>query len=137
MHRDVMTFDVLQDAAVGRGLPALVMLRLQAVDRDDNLQPLEMRPLERDRSDRAGHQLRVDAHRGHPRQNVIQLPITDERLSSDNRHMEWSVLLDQGEHRRDELFALEITKLAERDVASQVIAPIRVATWAGERTLPG
>jgi hypothetical protein len=44
--------------------------------------------------------------------------------------------VEQRKHGGDELRAFEVTKLSKRNVATQVIAAVRKATWAGEWTLP-
>ena len=46
MDGDLVPVDVLQDAIVGRRLAALVVLGLQAVDRDDDLQAAESGPFD-------------------------------------------------------------------------------------------
>src|SRR5207248_2978707 len=57
MDGDLMPLDVLQDAIVGRGSPARVMLGLETIDRDDDLQARKSNPVLRDRTDGTGHEL--------------------------------------------------------------------------------
>jgi len=59
VDRDVVTLNVAQDARVGGGLAAHVVLRLQAVDRDDKLQVRQRGPGYRHQAERAGHDLNV------------------------------------------------------------------------------
>ena len=61
VHGDLLAGDVLEDPIVGGRRAAGVVLGLQAVDRDDDLQPRNRRPLGRNRPHGARHELRVDA----------------------------------------------------------------------------
>ena len=61
VHRDLVSDDVLEDAVVGGGRSPHVVLGLEAVDRDDDLEPPESGPFAGDRPHRTGDQLRVDA----------------------------------------------------------------------------
>ena len=62
VHRDAVSLDVLDDAVVGRRLAALVVLRLEPVDRDDQLQPRAAPPTRSEsgapRWSRAGYRCR-------------------------------------------------------------------------------
>ena len=62
VHRDLMAIDVLQNAFVGRGLAPFVVLRLEAVNRDDDLQSPQRSPRERDGTHGARDELRVNTH---------------------------------------------------------------------------
>ena len=124
-----------QDAIVGGRLAPLVVLGLQSVDRDHDLQPPQPDPFLRNRAHGARDDLRVDAALGHPRQNLVQLAIADQRLAAHDRHVQRPIPVEQREHAVDELLALEILQLAQLDVAAEVIVAVRVAARTRERAL--
>ena len=84
MHGDCVALDVFENAIVGRGCAADVMLRLQAVDRHDNREAAEFVPVFRDLPHRTGHELGVDAARGQSRQQHVQLAKSHQRLAPDD-----------------------------------------------------
>jgi hypothetical protein len=45
------------------------------------------------------------------------------------------MLFEQDEHRIDQLLAFEILQLTKRDLATQMIAAVRIAAWTRERAL--
>src|SRR5260221_560545 len=69
----------------------VVVLRLQAVDRDDDRQTRDAAPLGGNLADRAGDELHVDAALREERQNRRQLTIPHERFSADDGDMEWAL----------------------------------------------
>src|SRR6478735_6256090 len=135
VHRDAVALDVLDDAVVGSGLAALVVLGLEAVDRDHELQPAQLGPFDGDRAYRAGHELGVDAAIGETRQDFVQLPKAHERLTADDREMQGFVFVDQGEEAIDELLALEVAHLPKRDAAAEVFVAVCIAPRAPQRAL--
>src|SRR5262249_36822442 len=68
VDRDLVSSDVLQDPIVGRWRPSHIVLRLEPIDRDDNLQAPQAGPLDRNRPHRARDELRMDALRRKLRQ---------------------------------------------------------------------
>ena len=88
----------LQDAVVGRRLAALVVLGLQAVDRDDDLEARQ-----RAHSIGIGRTALVTScvwmpRCGEHRQQRVQLAEADQRLAADDREVERLVLVDQAQH---------------------------------------
>ena len=82
-----MSFDVFQNSIVGGRLPPNVMLRRQTVDRNDQSHWADRLPFERNRANRAGHELDVDPARRDLRQNLIQFTKADQWLAADDREM--------------------------------------------------
>ena len=56
---------------------------------------------------RACHHLRVDAHAREPRQERVELPITNQRLTTDDRELHRAMAGDEIEHAIDERLPLE------------------------------
>jgi len=88
MHRDLVAFDVLEDAIVGRRRPAHVVFGLQTIDRDADLQPGNLRPLDRNRTHGARHDLDEQSALGQLGQQHIQLAIAHQRLAADERDVQ-------------------------------------------------
>jgi hypothetical protein len=87
VHRDLVPGDVLLNAIVGRRRAPHVVFGLQAIDRHHDLQTPDLCELGRNRTHRAGHQLRVDAAVGEQRQDLLQFAIAHQRLAADDRHV--------------------------------------------------
>ena len=137
VNGDLMPLDVLEDAFVGRRRAANVVFGLETIDRDDDLQPVQPLPLAWNGSNGAGHQLRVYASFGHLRQNLVEFPVPDQRLASDDRDMQRPEAIDEREESRDQLVALVIGQPSEGDVAAEVLIAVGVATRASQRALLG
>ncbi len=56
-----MTTNAFQNAGVSGRFAALVVIRLQAIDGNHDIEPLNVRPLRRNLTKRAGHNLDVNA----------------------------------------------------------------------------
>ena len=136
VHADVVSLDVLEDALVGGGFAPLVVLGLQAVDRDDELKPAEARPLDGNRPHGARDELRVDAHLGHARKNFVELAKANERLAADDRDVQRLVFVEERKHRVDQLLAFEVLQLAQLDLSAQMVVAVCIAAGARQRTLP-
>src|SRR5688572_7804374 len=132
-----MPDDVLQDAIVGGGLAPLIVLRLQAVYRDVHLHARDRRPFDRNRPDRTGDDLRINAALGEPRQDVVELSKPDQRFAADDRDMDGPMRVDQLQEAIDELLALVVADLAQCDATAEVFVAVCVTTWTAERALAG
>ena len=95
------------------------MFRLQAVDGYGNLQSIDRAPRRRDGPHRARDDLRVDAARRELRQNRVELAIPHERLAADDRHVEWTMSIDEREDALDERLTFEVRELTQRRFAAQ------------------
>ena len=87
-----MALNVAENALVGGGLAAHVVLWLQTIDRDHELQVRQRGPRQWDRTECTGHNLDVGTL-DQLRQQDLEFAVTDERIASDNRQMEWFVLI--------------------------------------------
>ena len=76
VDRNVMTLDIAEDSIVRGRLAARVVFRLQAVDRDRQLQIRQRGPRQWDRTERAGDNLYVGTL-DQLRQKNFEFPITD------------------------------------------------------------
>ena len=103
MNRDPGALNVFQNALVGGGLAARVVLRLQAVDGDDDVEVLEGVPLRGNFAEGAGDHLGVDTAAVDLRQQRVELAVTDQRIAADEGNVHGLVLVDEGEHARDQL----------------------------------
>ena len=86
MDGDLVTRDVLEDAVVGGRRPARIVFRRQTVHRHDDLQALERTPLRGNRTNRAGHELRVDPARRERRQDAISSRCAPAARRRQSRH---------------------------------------------------
>ena len=107
-----MTLNVEEDALVGGGLAAHVVLSLQAIHRNHELQVRQRGPRQWDRTERTGHNLDVGAL-DQLRQQDLEFPVTDERVASNNRHMERAMSIHHFEHACDQFLSLEIRQAAQ------------------------
>src|SRR5262245_60995217 len=69
------------------------------------------------------------------RKDRVQLSIADERFAAHDGDVKRPMLLDECEHAVDEVLALEVAQLAQRDVASQVLITVGIAPGTSQRTL--
>ena len=76
----------------------------------------------------------MNAALGELRQDLVQFAIADERLAADQGDVHRPLRVHEREHAVDELLALEIGDLAQRDVTAEVIVAVRVASRAAQRT---
>ena len=77
-----MLFDIFQNAIVRCRFAALVMLRSETVDRDNDLHFFQSLPLPRDFADSAGHDVRANSPFAEFWQDFIQFPKSNERLTA-------------------------------------------------------
>src|SRR4029453_12435469 len=115
--------------------PSNIVLRLQAVDRDDDLEPPQPGPFNRDRPDRARHDLRMDSALRELRKNLSKVAIADEWFAPDNRHVNRAMPIDERHEPLDELVTLVVVEPAQRDVAAKMLVAVRVAAGATKRAL--
>ena len=108
-----------------------VVLGLQAVDRHDDRAAFGIVAHSlRDLAHGARDELHVDAALRQQREQRVQLPVADERLAADDRQVKRPVLIDQLEHAVDELLALEVAHLAQRQIAAEMVVAVGVAARA-------
>ena len=127
--------DVLEDAIVGGRRPPRVVFGLEAVDGDDDLQAWNVAPLERYLAHGARDDLHVNPAFRQQRQQRVQLAVADERLAADNRQMKRPVPIDEREDAVDELLALEVADLPQRQLPAEVVLAVGIAARTLQRTL--
>ena len=137
MDVDPRAGDALQNALVGCRLAALIMLRLQAIDRNHHVQQFVCAPGRRHSAKRARHDLRVDAALLHLRQNLLQFAVADQGVASDERNMQRLVLIDHCQHIAHQRVALEVRKLAQFSARAQVRRVEGIAAGAAQRAFLG
>lgn len=98
MHDDRMALDVPQDAFICRGRAPYVVIGLQAVNRDDQMQSFDLRPLRRNLANGAGDQLDFDAHLIQSRQQDVQFAEPDKRLAAHDGEVERAMASNQRQH---------------------------------------
>ena len=74
---------------------------------------------------------------GQRRQDLVQLAKADQRLAADDRDVQRLVLVDQSHEPIDELLALVVADLPQRDAAAQMLVAVGVTARAAQRTLAG
>src|SRR5450759_3269703 len=122
-----------EDAVVRRGGAPNVVFRLKPVDRHADLQTPDRRPFGRNRADRAGHAVGVDAALGELRQDGVLLTEAHQLLAADDRNLDGVLLVDDGEEAVDQFLSFVVGDLAERDVAAEVCVTVGVAAGTPER----
>ena len=136
MDRHLQPGNVFEDTVIGGRLPPRVVLRLQAVNRDGEIQVGQRRPLEGNRTNGARDNLCMDASRRQPWQDLGQLAVAHERFTTDDRHVKGTVLVDEREESPHELIPAVVAELTKVDRISEVVARVRVAPRTRQRTLP-
>ena len=134
MHVDVGIHDVLQDPLIRRRLAAYVMLRRKPVDRDDNVEPLVLRPGRGDDAERACDKLGVNAACLDLRNQLIEFPVANQRVTADDRNVDWLVLIDHRQCFRDQFISTEIREFAQLRFAAKVCRVKGIAAGASQRT---
>ena len=74
------------------------MFRLEAVDGDDDIEALEVRPMSGNGAEGAGDNLDVNAPLIKHWQDGFQFPIADQGIAADKGDMEGLMLVDDTEH---------------------------------------
>ena len=130
---DFAAFDIFQDAFVGSGLAADVVVFGKAVDRDCDADARELHPFDRDGDHGAGDDERENIHAAENWENAAEFLVTDEGLAADERNVNGLVLADEIDDAIDESVAAEIVELAKRRFAAEVRFAVGVTARAGER----
>src|SRR5690242_12665959 len=113
MDRDPVSFDVLENPLVGRGLAACVMVGLETVDGDNDIEPGEVIPVFRNGAKGAGDKLHVDATSVERGKDLLQFPIPNHRVAANERDMERAMTIHQVQNSLDQRVLLVIREHAE------------------------
>lgn len=131
---DFTAFDIFQDAFVGGGLTADVVVFGKAVDRDGDADARKFHPLDRDGNHGASDHERKNIHAAEYRKNAAEFFVADERLAADERNVNRFVLADEIDDAVDESVAAEIVELSKSGFAAEMRIAIGITAGTSERT---
>src|SRR5262249_4627019 len=101
------------DAFISRGRAPYVMVRLQAINRDDQVKSLDLRPLGWDGANCAGDKLDFDPHLTQSWQQNVQLSEPYQRLAAHDRKVERAMAPHHRQHAVNQLLSLIIGQCAQ------------------------
>jgi hypothetical protein len=110
MNNDGMVHYVAENPFVGGRLSPFVMLWLKAIDRDNQIQLGECRPVLWKGTERAGDKLHENSHPQELGQQDFQLPKPDQRISAHNGEVKRPVPSHQAQHSRHESLASKVAQ---------------------------
>jgi hypothetical protein len=113
------------------------VIGLQAVNRDDQVQRIDLRPLRRDRTNGAGDELDFDAHLIQSRQQNVQFAEPHQRLAAHDREVERPAPSNQRQHAVNQLLAFVIGQRAQRPAISEVFGLVSVTPRTSQWALAG
>jgi hypothetical protein len=130
---------VLQYTLVSCRCATYIVFGLQAVDGDDDVEPLKVRPMSGNWAESAGNDLNKNIAAVELRKDRFELAITDEGVSADEGDVEGLVLVDDAEDVFDEGVFLIVGQLAKGDgaISSEVGRIVGVASGTAKWTFPG
>jgi len=134
VHVDFAAFDIFQDAFVGSGLTADVVVFGKAVDRDGDTNARELHPLDGNGNHCTGDHQRENIHAAENRENAAEFFVTDKRFSANQGNVNRLVLADKFDYTVDESVTAEIVELSKSGFAAEVRIAVGVTAGAGERT---
>ena len=129
---DLAAFDVFEDALVGGGLAADVVVGGKTVNGDGHADARQFHPFWRNGDDGAGDDQREDVYFAEGGENTGKFAMTDQRLAADERNVEGLVFVHEREDAIDEGVTVEIAELAESDTAAEVLFAIGVTAGAAQ-----
>jgi len=132
---DFAAFDIFQDAFVGSGLTADVVVFGKAVDRDGDTNARELHPLDGNGNHGAGDHQRENIHAAENRENAAEFFVTNERFAANQGNVNRLVLADEIDDAVDESVAAKIVELPKSGFAAEVRIAVGVTAGAGERAL--
>src|SRR4051812_28136318 len=106
-----MTFGIFQNSLVGRWLAADVVFGSKTIDRYCRRHSFDFCPLDGNGSNSAGDDLDMNIPGFENWQDLIQLPETHQRFSTDDGYMQRPVLIHESNHSIDQSLSLKITDL--------------------------
>jgi hypothetical protein len=134
---DLAAFDVFEDALVGGGLAANVVMFRETVNGDGNAETGDLHPLGRDGYDSAGDNEGENVERAESRENTAELPMADQGFAAHQGNVDRFVLADESQDTIDKSVTPQILQLAQGDAVAQMRFPIGVAAGAREGALTG
>jgi hypothetical protein len=137
VYGDFVSLDMLEDAVVCRRFSPFVMFRLQAVDRDTEIEIPYTSPLGRNRADRARNDLCGDPALLECREQGRYFPESHQRFAAHERNVQRLVLVNQPKNPVYEFVPFEVGHLVEPQSTPEMIGLVGVAAWTGEWTFAG
>ncbi len=131
---DFAAFDIFQDAFVGGGLTADVMVFGKAVNRDGDADARKLHPLDGNGNDGAGDDERENIHAAENRENAAEFLVANERLAADKRDVNRLMLADEIDDAVDESVAAKIVELPKSGFAAEMRVAVGITAGTGERT---
>src|SRR5262245_42243143 len=113
------------------------MVRLQAINRDDQVKSLDLRPLGWDGANCAGYKLDFDPHLTQSRQQNVQLSEPYQRLAAHDRKVERAMAPHQRQHAVNQFLSLIIGHRAQGPQLSEMFGLVSVTPRAAQRALTG
>jgi hypothetical protein len=130
---DFAAFDIFQDAFVGGGLTADVVVFGQAVNRDGDADTRELHPLDGNGNHGAGDDERENTHAAQNRENAAEFLVTDERFAAYKRNVNGLVFADEIDYAVDESVAAKIVELSKSGFTAEVRVAIGITAGTGKR----
>ena len=109
---DSGVLDIFEDALVGGGLAALVVLRVKSIDGYDDVKLSESLPVGGDDAESAGDDLGVDAASFDLGQEEFQFSMSDQRVAADKGDVQRFFFVQEIEYTLDELVSFEVGEVA-------------------------
>lgn len=134
---DLAAFDVFEDALVGGGLAANVVMLWETVNGDGNAETWDLHPFGRDGDDSAGDNEREDVERAEGGENTTELAMADQGFAAHQGNVDRLVFANESQDTIDKRVTPQIIQLAQRDTVAQMQFPIGVAAGAREGALAG
>jgi hypothetical protein len=136
MDSDVLALDVAQDFLVRCGLSPEIVFGLEAVDGNGDAHERERCPGTRDRSERAGHDLHMNAALDQLRQESVDLTVANQGIPADDGEVERLVSIDQLDDPSYQFLPFVVGQ-ATQVRRAQVVIFVSVATGAAQRAFTG
>lgn len=137
MDGDFRADNIFQDAFVGCRLAALVVLRLKAVNGNDDVKSFVPSPLSRNDAEGAGDDLGVNTAGFNLWDELLQLTVANEGVATHEGDVKGLVLVEKSENAGDQIFSLEVGELTQKGVVAEMGYVEGVAARAAEGAFLG
>src|SRR5215472_606467 len=135
MDGHITVTNAFQYPGVSCGFTARIVLRLQAINGDHNVKPLKPGPFLRYGTKSTGDDLDVNASGIELREQLRDLAVADQRVAADDREVQRTVFIHQGEQALHQFLASLVMKLPQVHTAYMSFF-VGVTSGTAQRTLP-